>query len=284
MSYILDALRKAEAERQQGAVPDLHAQTVAAATLAASSPQRAALPRWLAVVALLAIVAGTAGWWARRDVPPRASMTAPAPAPTVAAAPAAVEPSAGAGAAAPPAAQAALAAATAASAPSVTPVTPVTPAAPAVAAQGAVATKPARADKEVGNQQLGNKQLSNKQLSNKEVGSKEAGSKEAGARKQLSAKAAPPRQTPPRAAAAAAPPPAARLPALAELPAALRQQVPALAIGGSVYSPQPSARLVIVNGQVLQEGASLAPRLTLEQIRAKSAVFSIDGRRFEVPM
>lgn len=269
MSYILDALRKAEAERQQGAVPDLHAQTVAAATLAASSPQRAALPRWLAVVTLLAIVAGAAGWWARRDVPPRASMTAPAPAPTVAAAPAAVEPSAGAGAAAPPAAQAALAAATAASAPSVTPVTPVTPAAPAVAAQGAVATKPARANNEVGN---------------KKLSSKEAGSKEAGARKQLSAKAAPPRQTPPRAAAAAAPPPAARLPALAELPAALRQQVPALAIGGSVYSPQPSARLVIVNGQVLHEGASLAPRLTLEQIRAKSAVFSIEGRRFEVPM
>lgn len=268
MSYILDALRKAEAERQQGAVPDLHAQTVAAATLAASLPQRAALPRWLAVVTLLAIVAGAAGWWARRDAPPRASLVAPAPAPApaVAAAPAAVEPGAGAGAAAPPAAQAALAAATAASA---TPVTPVTPAAPAVAAQGAVATKPARANKEVGN---------------KHLSSKEAGNKEAGARKQLSAKAAPPRQSPPRAAAAAAPPPAARLPALAELPAALRQQVPALAIGGSVYSPQPSARLVIVNGQVLHEGASLAPRLTLEQIRAKSAVFSIDGRRFEVPM
>jgi general secretion pathway protein B len=93
-----------------------------------------------------------------------------------------------------------------------------------------------------------------------------------------------PRSKPERAAPAASPPSAARLPALAELPAALRQQVPALAIGGSVYSAQPSARLLIVNGQVLHEGASLAPRLTIEHIRPKSAVFSIDGTHFELPM
>jgi general secretion pathway protein B len=78
--------------------------------------------------------------------------------------------------------------------------------------------------------------------------------------------------------------PSARVPALAELPGDLRQQVPALAIGGSVYSPQASARIVVVNGQVFQEGSALTPELKLEQIRQKSAVFSIRGTRFEVPL
>jgi hypothetical protein len=42
--------------------------------------------------------------------------------------------------------------------------------------------------------------------------------------------------------------------------------------------------MVIVNGQVFQEGAMLGPDLQLEQIRPKSAVFSIRGQRFEVPL
>jgi general secretion pathway protein B len=84
-------------------------------------------------------------------------------------------------------------------------------------------------------------------------------------------------------AAAPAPAPAARLPALGELPGELRQQVPPLAIGGSVYSPQASARMVVVNGQVFLEGGNLAPELKLEQVRPRSAVFSIRGQLFEVP-
>jgi general secretion pathway protein B len=71
---------------------------------------------------------------------------------------------------------------------------------------------------------------------------------------------------------------------LAELAGDLRQQVPPMAIGGSVYSPQASARMVVINGQVFQEGSQLAPELKLEQIRPKSAVFSIRGQRFEVPL
>jgi general secretion pathway protein B len=88
----------------------------------------------------------------------------------------------------------------------------------------------------------------------------------------------------PAVAPPAPPAPPVRLPALAELPADLRQQVPPLVIGGSVYSPQASVRMVIVNGQVFQEGNSLAPELKLEQIRQKTAVFSIRGQRFEVSL
>jgi general secretion pathway protein B len=88
--------------------------------------------------------------------------------------------------------------------------------------------------------------------------------------------------TPPPSTEPATPP--ARLPALAELPVELRQQVPALVVGGSVYSPQASARMVVINGQVFQEGNSLAPELKLEQVRQKTAVFSIRGQRFEIPL
>ena len=80
----------------------------------------------------------------------------------------------------------------------------------------------------------------------------------------------------------AAPPP--RVPPMSELPEELRRQLPPLAIGGSVYSPQAAKRMVIVNGQVFLEGATLAPELLLEQIRPKTAVFSIRGQRFEMPL
>jgi general secretion pathway protein B len=90
--------------------------------------------------------------------------------------------------------------------------------------------------------------------------------------------------TPPAPALALAEAKPARVPTLTELPDELRRQVPTLAMGGSVYSPQPSARMVIVNGQVFQEGAMLSQDLQLEQIRPRSAVFSIRGQRFEVPL
>ena len=71
---------------------------------------------------------------------------------------------------------------------------------------------------------------------------------------------------------------------MSELPDELRRQLPPLVIGGSVYSPQAAKRMVIVNGQVFQEGATLAPELLLEQVRPKTAVFSIRGQRFEMPL
>ena len=57
-----------------------------------------------------------------------------------------------------------------------------------------------------------------------------------------------------------------------------------MAIGGSVYSPEAARRMVLVNGQVFVEGNTLAPELKLEKINPKSAVFSIRGERFLVPL
>lgn len=227
MSYILEALRKADAERERGAVPDLHAQLLppGAAEAQAEPPKTSVLP-WLTVGVLLAIVAGGAWYLLGRDEPVAVAVAPPAPPVPASAAPAASAPQAG-----------------AASAPAVV----------ASAAEAAAASRPTPSQKPV-------------------------------------AKAAPPRRAPPPAVPPPrAEPPAAkaaapvRVPPLGELPGELRQQVPPLVIGGSVYSPQASARMVVVNGQVFQEGSNLAPELKLEQIRQKAAVFSIRGQLFEVP-
>jgi hypothetical protein len=42
--------------------------------------------------------------------------------------------------------------------------------------------------------------------------------------------------------------------------------------------------MVVINGQVFQEGSSLGPELKLEQVRPKTAVLSIRGQRFELPL
>jgi general secretion pathway protein B len=46
-------------------------------------------------------------------------------------------------------------------------------------------------------------------------------------------------------------------------------------------SPLPASRMLIVNGQVFREGDALAPGLTLQTIRLRSAVFEFRGQRFE---
>ena len=87
------------------------------------------------------------------------------------------------------------------------------------------------------------------------------------------------------ATAAVAPGPAASRPderiyAAAELPDDIRRQLPALAVGGSMYSPTSKDRLVIINGQVLHEGDRIAPDLVVERIRLKAAVLAFKGYRY----
>ena len=78
-------------------------------------------------------------------------------------------------------------------------------------------------------------------------------------------------------------PPPERLRTLAELPDDLRSSVPQLAFGGSVYSDTPAQRMVIFNGQVLREGDAVTNELQIEQIRPRSAVLRVRGQRFEMP-
>ena len=222
MSYILDALRKADAERERGSVPSIHAQpSFAGARPAGPAP---ASRLWIVVAVigvLLALVAAMAAYllFGRSPASEVAKPAAP-PTSTVAAAPAAP----------------------AASTPAPVAVAPALPAPPPPVRKARAAP----------------------------------------------AASAPPAATPTTAASAPAstprPPPTAkteeRIYTLDELPDDIRRQLPALSVGGSMYSPTPASRLVIINGQVLREGEHITPDLLVQQIRLKSAVMSFKGYRY----
>ncbi len=220
MSYILDALRRAAAERERGSVPGIHAQPAMLAEADGQAPRPARPGLWIGLASALVLLA-VLGWWllGHDSAPPAPAPVlavpalvspAPAPAPPLAAAPPLV-------AAAPPA--------------------PV-PAAPR-------ASEPARP----------------------------APAKVAAA------------QPAARAAASTASVPIAterRVYQLSELPDEIRRELPALAVGGAMYSQNPANRMLIVNGQTFHEGDKLAPNLSLEQIRLKSAVLEYKGYRYGI--
>lgn len=60
MSYILEALKRADAERDRGAVPTLHSHAIPAA---ANTKSRTPVANWIAAIALLALVVLGALWW-----------------------------------------------------------------------------------------------------------------------------------------------------------------------------------------------------------------------------
>lgn len=229
MSYILDALRKADAERERDPARGIHAQPVAQQRAGAVSGRKVA---WAAGAALMLLAAGA--WFVFGRVQP-----APVPA-VVAMAPAA-----------PPAAWTAPAAALGGA--------PPAPAADAV--QPAPLPMP---------------------LAPPQVRSPVP---------QVPVATAPAPQVPvpavPAPQSSASKPVAAgateRIYAMAELPPDVQRDLPKLAITGGVHSDNAAQRMLIVGGQVMGEGAELAPGLVLEQIRAKTAVFRFRGLRFSLP-
>lgn len=85
MSYILEALKRADAERDRGAVPTLHSHAIPAA---AGTRTRTPVANWIAALALLALVVLGALWWTlgRQPVPVTPMVLAPVtavPAPAV---------------------------------------------------------------------------------------------------------------------------------------------------------------------------------------------------------
>lgn len=83
MSYILDALRRADAERERGSVPSLHAQSVPAGTSEPRARREARPMVWVVAGLSLALVASV-GWQfigrepAKEAPPPRDTADAPA--------------------------------------------------------------------------------------------------------------------------------------------------------------------------------------------------------------
>ena len=282
MSYILDALRRADAERQRGAVPGLHAQNITAP--AGPAREGASLGRKLAgagaLAAVVAAIAFGVAWWRAGSRAPDAAVTvmagpAPAFAPPGAVpmgeSPAprgdAVPP----GDAAPPAAMPAPAAVPAPAADAQAPRAAngadgsspgtVRPAAtpPAVAGPAHRVAVPARGSVPV------------ERIPPVRVPAAPQG--------RQAAVTATPGAVPQPAPVAAG---NGGVPRIDTLPASVRAGLPRLAVGGAIYSEVPSARMLILNGQVYHEGEKPAPDTVLEQIRLKSAVLDSHGTRYEI--
>ena len=282
MSYILDALRRAEAERQRGTVPGLHAQPATGTLPAGPDGPDTAQRRWrvgtraLAGLLLAGLLAAAAGLgWLLKPAPAAIAVGLPSALPpavvgsAVPAAPAGLRQAAApAGGRAPPQLPAPAA---------------VAPVVPLVSPLARSATEPAAAPTRQLATAAPDVALATPAPAAVLVAPAPAAALAAPA---LAAALAAP------ATASAAPAPAVagpgtapvRLPTLAELPEALRREVQPLNLGGSVYAEQPPLRIVIINGQVFHEGDKPLPALQVQQIRLKSVVLSVRGQRFEVPL
>jgi general secretion pathway protein B len=262
MSYILEALKKAQAERQLGDVPGLHAPTLQAAP-AAGAGERWRKPLWLALAGLsLAVVALSAIVLRQAPVP---ATGAPVP---------------GSGApAAPPVPPAPANRPAPALSPS--PVAPVPHQASALPAM-APDTVPAALEEPL---------PPPKPRKAKPVPAEAAAVKPRLAREpESAAKAASVAGKPASAAtapagtmAASMPPPEENLPGVQELPEPIQRQLPPIAIGGYIYSKKAEDRLLLIDKVLRHEGEQVAPGLTLEKLQPKSAVFSFNGYRYRVP-
>jgi len=222
VSLILDALRKADAERERGSVPSLHSQPVVSPSVGA--PLKPGVrPNWLWIAIGVALGLMAAATWVMigRNAPAPSAATAnlPAQPSTLEATPA--RPAA-AGVLPPPPAAASTDAQTVAE-----------PAPWGQPTERKVPRDDAKGDAQVPT--LGN-----------------------------------------------VPPGPARVYSREQLPPDVRAALPQFAIGGSVYSADPVARSLIVNGQLYRERDRLTQDLSLEEIKLKAAIFSFRGYRFEV--
>lgn len=72
-----------------------------------------------------------------------------------------------------------------------------------------------------------------------------------------------------------------QLPNLQSLPPAIRKEIPSITLSLLVYSSNPVDRMVNINGQMTREGQEVVPGLVLEQITKEGAVFNYKGTRFQ---
>ena len=223
MSLILDALRKADAERERGSVPSLHSQPVV-------SPSAGTLPRpkvrpnwlWIAVGAALGLVAASTWVMTGRNAPtPSALTTSVVPA------------------------QPSMLEATPVRPPVVS--APPPPAAAATDAQPIAEPAPWRQPSE----------------------SKAPRADAKGDNTQV-------------VTLGNVPPAEAPVYSREQLPPEIRAALPQIAIGGNVYSPDPTARSLIVNGRLHRERDRLTEELSLEEIKLRAAIFRFRGYRVEI--
>lgn len=260
MSYILDALKRADAERERGAVPGLHAQPAALPLPdeAGSTP----LPPWAWGLGGLGFaLLGMVAWSLWRDDP----------APPV---PASPQPQAIAPAQTPPAPAGLLP-------PQQADRLPQGEARPVVRDQAPApqARSPQPSDTP--------EQAPADARRPRQEAAQPAREPAAAVTSRTTTRSAGPSETQAPAASGSTPAditalPTSRLLAQHELPDHVRRQLPNLVIGGAMYSENPANRMLVINSQLFHEGDKLGQDLTLEEIKLKSAVLRYKTWRYSV--
>ncbi len=80
------------------------------------------------------------------------------------------------------------------------------------------------------------------------------------------------------------PPPENKIYNLTELPSVVSQGLPQFAVSTHIYSVDPSSRLTRINGQALREGQELSPGLKLEEITSDGVVMRYRNYRFRIAL
>lgn len=255
MSYILDALRRADAERKSGKVPDIHTQPMPQRARPRSKSALTAMGLWV-LVGLVTLATLAAAWLWRLpssdlapDVrvsaaSPQAATTAPAPSPSPATLPSSQTVPSRVDAPAANAPVAAVAPARPSPPPTQPPADAVRRSLPTPLATPVPMPVPLPTER------------------------------------RESAVTRTPSPAVTRPAAADEP----RAMTRAELPPDVQRQLPTLAMSGSVYSPQAQNRMVIVDGRLVFEGEQVAVGLVVERIQPKSVVMRFQNHRFTVPL
>ena len=70
---------------------------------------------------------------------------------------------------------------------------------------------------------------------------------------------------------------------LRELPEPIQRAIPPVTVGGYIYSRNAADRLLLVDKILRREGEEVAPGLLLEKLNPKEAVFNYKGYRYRVP-
>jgi general secretion pathway protein B len=263
MSYILEALKKAQAERQLGNAPTIHApQPVQAAQPGAAASRR---PLFMGIGAGVLVVAlGALLVWHRAPAPAAVTVAQAVPAGQPAAATPAV-------AVAGPVAAPSTPAATASNRLEVSAPPAPAPSHPAPAPDAPARTTTPAAGKAGAAPQGGADALAST-----------APARAPAAAPAPRAAAETPAAASPRTAAAPAPSSEDSLPYLRQLPEEIQREMPRVSFGGYMYSANPADRLLLVDKALRHEGEEVAPGLVLEKLLPKAAVMNFRGIRYRV--
>lgn len=255
MSYILDALKKAESERHLGTIPNLHTAQPANIAPPAGTRSAGAGPwPWVALAALTIALVALAWLKPWQPAPDAAALPATAALPVQ---PAAVPVETPPVPAPPPSSSASPSSAT-----------PPVVAAPAKAAEEKPAKKTPQPIKQPAEKKPEEKKLEEKKLA-----------QAAPSRQQKKDPTPTPDQTQPqeRDLGQAS---EQRAVALHELPAAIQGEIPALSITGYIYSHNKADRTVLINKKLLREGDQIAPDFILEKLTPTGMVLNYKGYRY----